>query len=205
MATNVYKTYKSTFKNAILISIISTFLVSSTIFIHNSTKNKILYQTEKENKKLMDQVIPKKLFNTVNKKLYWVKNTLLGDHEYHDLWLFFDKKCPKFAVIKSIAPDGYSGSIHMLISSDFNGKIIRVRILSHKETPGIGDKIELSVSDWINCFSGLTIKSLKDKQLSLRKYGGKIDQFTGATITPQAVTNAVKRTVFFVKKIPFMF
>jgi len=92
----------------------------------------------------------------------------------------------------------------MLVAAYFNGKIIGVRVLSHKETPGIGDKIELSISNWINKFTGMHVSSIEDKNFTLRKYGGQIEQFTGATITPQSVTNAVKRTVVLIKEIPLM-
>ena len=105
-------------------------------------------------------------------------------------------------MIETTAPDGYSGSINMLVAAYFNGTIIGVRVLSHRETPGIGDKIELSISNWITKFSGMHISSINDKNCTLKKYGGDIEQFTGATITPQAVTNSVKRTVIFIKNIP---
>ncbi|WAI11883.1 MAG: RnfABCDGE type electron transport complex subunit G [Buchnera aphidicola (Macrosiphum albifrons)] len=140
------------------------------------------------------------------KKTYKIKNKFLGDDKTHNLWILFKKnKIPEAAIVETTAPDGYSGSIYILVAAYFNGKIIGVRVLSHKETPGIGDKIELSISDWISKFTGMYVSSIKDNNFTLRKYGGKIEQFTGATITPQSVTNAVKRTVIFIKNIPSIF
>ncbi|QCI20270.1 electron transport complex subunit RsxG [Buchnera aphidicola (Brachycaudus cardui)] len=194
-------------KNAFLISLFSTVCVAGTVLINHITKNKIILQKEEEKKILLQQVVPKKIYDTFTKKLYKIKNKYLGDDKTHNLWLLFNNKKnqPEAAIVETTAPDGYSGSINMLVAAYFNGKIIGVRVVSHKETPGIGDKIELSISDWIKKFTNMHVSSLEDKNFSLKKYGGSIDQFTGATITPQSVTNSVKRTVVFIKTIPLIF
>ncbi len=160
----------------------------------------------KRKKKILEEVIPSNMYHMFEKKTYKIKNKFLGDNKTHNLWILFKKnKIPEAAIVETTAPDGYSGSIYMLVAAYFNGKIIGVRVLSHKETPGIGDKIELSISDWISKFTGMYVSSIEDNNFTLRKYGGKIEQFTGATITPQSVTNAVKRTVVFIKNIPSTF
>ena len=72
-----------------------------------------------------------------------------------------------------------------------------VRILSHQETPGLGDKIELAKSNWITSFSGKTLMNESDSRWAVTKDGGMFDQFTGATITPRAVVNAVKKATLY--------
>ncbi|CAL4326179.1 electron transport complex subunit RsxG [Buchnera aphidicola] len=201
------KTRKKILKNAFLISLFSTVCVAGTVLINSITKNKIIYQKEQEKKILLQQVIPKQICQRFTKKLYKIKNKFLGNNKTHNLWLLFSIKNnkPEAAIVETTAPDGYSGSINMLVAAYFDGKIIGVRVISHKETPGIGDKIELSVSNWIKIFTNMRVSSIADKNFLLKKYGGKIDQFTGATITPQSVTNSVKRTVVFIKTIPSIF
>lgn len=199
------KKFQKILKNAFLISLFSTISIAGTVIINNITKNKIIHQIEKEKQYLLEQVIPKNMYNNFYIKLYIVKNKLLGDQKNHNLWLLFKHKKAEAAIVESTAPDGYSGSIKMLVGAYFNGKIINVRIVSHRETPGIGDKIELSVSDWISKFTNMHVSSLEDKHFLLKKYGGDIEQFTGATITPQSVTNAIKRTVVFIKTIPSVY
>jgi len=103
--------------------------------------------------------------------------------------VLFKNKKPVAAIVETTAPDGYSGAINMLVAAYFNGEIINARVLSHKETPGIGDKIDLSISNWITRFTGMYVASIEDKDFKLRKYGGKIEQFTGATITPHFLNN----------------
>lgn len=186
-------------------TLFSFFSLSSIIYVHKMTKKKIMDQKEKEKNVIFTQIIPFNLYHNCKKKHFLVKNKLLGDQKNHNLWLLFKDKKAKAAIVEAVAPDGYSGSISILIAAYLNGKIIGVRVLSHKETPGIGDKIDISISNWITKFNTMKVVSVRDKNFLLKKYGGKIEQFTGASITPQSVSNAVNRTVFFISKIPLIF
>ncbi|MFA5983323.1 MAG: electron transport complex subunit RsxG [Methylococcaceae bacterium] len=96
---------------------------------------------------------------------------------------------------KFTAPDGYSGAINMMIGIDRNGNILGVRVLSHKETPGLGDKIETNKSDWILGFVGRSLENLTAAQWTVKKDGGVFDQFTGATITPRKSIQAINRAL----------
>ncbi len=102
---------------------------------------------------------------------------------------------PTAAAIKTVAPDGYSGNIELLIAINTDGSVSGVRTLLHKETPGLGDKIELRKSDWITKFSGKKLLDSKDNRWAVVKDGGMFDQFTGATITPRAVVNTVRKAI----------
>ena len=94
---------------------------------------------------------------------------------------------------KFTAPDGYSGAINMIMGIDRDGKLLGVRVLSHKETPGLGDKIEAAKSDWILSFVGRSLDNLTPAQWAVKKDGGVFDQFAGATITPRKSVQAVNR------------
>ncbi len=89
---------------------------------------------------------------------------------------------------------GYNGLIRFWVAIDNDQKIRGVRVIQHQETPGIGDKIETNVSDWIYQFDGL---SLSGNGRKLKKDGGQIDQFSGATITSRAMVNAVNHSLEF--------
>ena len=86
-----------------------------------------------------------------------------------------------------MAPDGYNGNIELLIAINVDGSVSGVRTLLHKETPGLGDKIELRKGPWIKTFSGKKVLDDNDNRWAVVKDGGMFDQFTGATITPRAV------------------
>lgn len=98
---------------------------------------------------------------------------------------------PVAAIITTHAPDGYSGTIKLLVAVDFGGQIGGVRVLAHKETPGLGDKIEVAKSDWIKNFYGHSLNAPDKQGWRVKKDGGIFDQFTGATITPRAIVKAV--------------
>ncbi|RAK01801.1 electron transport complex subunit RsxG [Aliidiomarina maris] len=97
--------------------------------------------------------------------------------------------------LRTTAPDGYSGNIHLLVAVNAQGVVQGVRVLAHRETPGLGDKIELRRDDWILSFDGQVVRGDNDPRWAVRRDGGMFDAFTGATITPRAVVNAVERTV----------
>jgi len=89
------------------------------------------------------------------------------------------------------APDGYNGSIDMIVAVNHDGRVAGVRVLAHRETPGLGDAIDLRKSDWILGFNGRSLEDPGPTGWAVRKDGGEFDAFTGATITPRAVVRAV--------------
>lgn len=94
-------------------------------------------------------------------------------------------------ILPVVAPDGYSGRIDLLVGIRADGSIAGVRSVSHRETPGLGDKIDASKSQWILSFNGKSLSMPIPDQWAVKKDGGQFDQFTGATITPRAVVKAV--------------
>ncbi|WP_019626547.1 electron transport complex subunit RsxG [Thioalkalivibrio sp. ALJT] len=130
-----------------------------------------------------------------------VQDTVTLSHELlggHDLpaWFARDRDHAVMGIVFSaVAPDGYSGSIHLLIGVDRDGELLGVRVSSHRETPGLGDAIEAERSDWIHGFAGRSLGDPPPDQWAVRHDGGVFDQFTGATITPRAVVGAVRRTL----------
>ncbi len=102
-------------------------------------------------------------------------------------------------IVPAIAPDGYSGDIKMIVGINRDGSVAGVRVLSHTETPGLGDKVELKKSDWILGFNSKSLTNPDSERWQVQKDGGDFDQFTGATITPRAVVNQVRRALMFAR------
>jgi electron transport complex protein RnfG len=96
------------------------------------------------------------------------------------------------ALAWEISGQGYAGEIRLILGLDTDGSILGVRVLSHAETPGLGDKIEAAKNDWILAFDGLSLGQPAADQWKVVKDGGRFDQFSGATITPRAVVQAIK-------------
>ena len=94
-----------------------------------------------------------------------------------------------------VAPDGYSGKIGIMVGVDPSGLVTGIEILTHAETPGLGDKITLP--DFKQQFVG---KGLDGVDWRVKKDGGDFDQITGATISPRAVVGAVARGLNFFRQ-----
>ena len=100
-------------------------------------------------------------------------------------------------IIEAIAHDGYSGDIKLLIAIRADGSISGVRVLAHKETPGLGDYIDIAHGNWIKLFDNESLEKTAAEQWQVKKDGGQYDYMVGATITPRAVVKAVKQALQF--------
>ena len=106
---------------------------------------------------------------------------------------------PVAVVLNPVAPDGYSGPIRLLVAVRRDGSLGGVRVIAHKETPGLGDRIEEQKSDWILGFSDRSLGDPQPANWKVKRDGGVFDQFTGATITPRAIVKAVRKALEYVQ------
>lgn len=109
----------------------------------------------------------------------------------------FKNSKPAGAIITAIAANGYNGRIKIILGVNYSGEIYAVRVVEHKETPGLGDPIEIKRSNWIEQFSGKSITKPLPSAWAVKKDAGQFDQLTGATITPRAVIGTVKNALTF--------
>ena len=100
-------------------------------------------------------------------------------------------------ILEAIAHDGYSGDIKLLIAIRADGSISGVRVLAHKETPGLGDYIDIAHGKWIKLFDDESVNKTPPTNWQVKKDGGKFDYMVGATITPRAVVKAVLKALQF--------
>jgi electron transport complex protein RnfG len=100
-------------------------------------------------------------------------------------------------IIPAVAPDGYGGALKLVTGVNADGSIAGVRVLSHNETPGLGDKVDLKKSKWVLGFDGKSLQNPSPERWKVKKDRGEFDQFTGATITPRAVTKAVYQSLLY--------
>ena len=107
-------------------------------------------------------------------------------------------------VFEAVAPDGYAGKIRLLIALAPDGTLHGVRVVQHKETPGLGDYIEPKkdknkARPWITQFDGLQPASSEAHDWQVKKDGGRFDAVAGATVTPRAVVKAVRKAALYVE------
>jgi electron transport complex protein RnfG len=133
----------------------------------------------------------------LNPVLVDARDELLGSADPIDVFVIMRGGRPAAAVFATIAPDGYNAEIQLLIGISPDERVTGVRAVRHRETPGLGDAIEIGKSNWITQFDG---KSLSDPPLALwavDRDEGAFDSLTGATVTPRAVVKAVKNTLLY--------
>ncbi len=104
---------------------------------------------------------------------------------------------PVAALFAVTARDGYAGAIRVLIGIEYDGTITGIRILEHRETPGLGDKIVSSRSDWVYQFDGRSLGDPRLEEWAIKRDGGEFDQLTGASVTPRAVIKVTKETLIY--------
>lgn len=94
--------------------------------------------------------------------------------------------------INTFTNKGFSGNIKLMVGLLPDGTINNISVLEHKETPGLGDKMQKSKSPWSEQFNGKKSETFK---LDVTKDGGQIDAITAATISSRAYVDAVKRAI----------
>jgi len=123
--------------------------------------------------------------------------TLKGAHE-KDVTVYRAMKGGKVTGLAyEIHGSGYAGEMKLMLGVDPEGKVLGVRVLAHKETPGLGDWIEVKKGNWILRFSGLSLGNPPVEKWKVKKDGGQFDQFAGATITPRGVVKAIREGLEF--------
>ncbi|MFZ2163745.1 MAG: RnfABCDGE type electron transport complex subunit G [Sideroxyarcus sp.] len=138
-------------------------------------------------KQSLAQVLPGEYENDL------LKDTVTLPGKSGDVLVYRGRRAGKVeAVVYRVIGNGYAGNIVCVMGVSREGKILGVRVISHKETPGLGDKIEPSKGKWIFDFDGKFLGDPPADKWEVKKDGGVFDQFAGATITPRGVVNAVK-------------
>lgn len=95
-----------------------------------------------------------------------------------------------------VLPNGFSGTLTVVVGVNTDGTIAGAKVTSSSETPGLGAKAQ-SDPTWIPQFAGKSA----DGNLAVTKDGGDIVAITGATITSRAVTLAVNTAAKYVQSL----
>ncbi|MEZ8229016.1 electron transport complex subunit RsxG [Vibrio splendidus] len=188
-------------KNGLVLAIFACASTGLVAVTHYLTKDQIKQQEQAQLLSVLNQVIPHDLHdNELFSSCTLVQAEELGTEQAMPAYIAKINGEPSAIAIEAIAPDGYNGAIKVIVGMKIDGTILGTRVLSHQETPGLGDKIDLRVSDWILSFAGKQVTDSNLDHWKVRKDGGDFDQFTGATITPRAVVKSVKQAVQYVNQ-----
>ncbi|SHG01777.1 electron transport complex protein RnfG [Marisediminitalea aggregata] len=190
----------SIIKNGALLALFAVVTTALIAFTFAGTEQKIAEQRAKRLLTTLNEVVPPTLYNNqLALDCLQIDDAALGRGSHAIYRARLDGENQALAA-EFTAPDGYSGNIHLILGVNTQGEVLGVRALDHAETPGLGDKIEMAVSDWMLSFNGKVYKAEDAKRWQVKKDGGQFDQFTGATITPRAVVGAVAKTLAYLNQ-----
>ncbi|MGI9273345.1 MAG: electron transport complex subunit RsxG [Endozoicomonas sp.] len=188
---------KSITRNSLSLGLFAVLTVGLIASTYVFTKERIADQVRAFEARALMEILPRETHDNtlLDTRVTLAPERLLSNTEEKDAFVAFKEGQPVAVILPVVAPDGYSGRIELLVGINVNGSLAGVRAVTHKETPGLGDKISLKVTDWILGFTGKSLQTPKPEGWAVRKDGGQFDQFAGATITPRAVVAAVYRSL----------
>lgn len=195
---------RSISKNSLILGAFAAATAALIALTFERTESRISAAEKKAAQKALFEIVPRErhdndmLANTIT--LSASQAAALGVPSTAEIHVAKKNGEPVALIVPAVAPDGYSGDIKMIVGVNADGSVAGVRVLSHKETPGLGDKVDLNKSSWVLNFDGKSLQNPQPSNWRVKKDGGEFDQFTGATITPRAVVNQVHTVLQFVEQ-----
>lgn len=190
---------KSILKNGLVLAAFALATTALLAITHRLTLPVIQHQQQSQLLNTLNQIIAANSYDNQLQHDCTIVSApqFLGNDKPKHIYRALLQQQPTALAIETTAPDGYSGNIEILVGINAQQQVTGVRVLEHKETPGLGDKVDLRIDDWILSFNGKSL--LNPQNWAVKKDGGSFDQFTGATITPRAVVRAVNQALQYSK------
>jgi electron transport complex protein RnfG len=187
---------RSMMKNSLVLGLFAIVTVGLVAVLQQATAGRIANAEREAQVRALSEILPQGSYdNHLLDNSIQLHDPLLGSKSPQTAYIALKDGQPSAVILRATAPDGYSGAIHLLIGIQADGSLAGVRVLGHKETPGLGDKIELAKSAWIRSFDGKSLSNPGEDGWAVKKDRGEFDQFAGATITPRAVVKAVHKAL----------
>lgn len=207
---NGFTALRMSLRTAVTLLIFTVTFTGLMAFAYRATKATIDASAEAEKMRLINDVLPPAVYDNALLQDYVDTGAVpaLGIDSASRIFRARKGGVPSALVLEAIAPDGYSGRIALLIAVRLREKaeqgteVAGVRVTQHKETPGLGDYIDIrkdrnKARPWITQFGDMSFAKVAQTEWKVKKDGGRFDQVTGATISARAVTNAVGRALNF--------
>lgn len=199
MTSTIIKYALKTTATLITFAFIWTLLLA---LVHKSTEAPITASEAEARLSLFRQIVPDTMHDNhlLNNIIKVSPSALLGNQEPIDIHIAKINNKTAAIILEAVAPDGYSGNIKLLIGIRADGTLSGVRVLSHKETPGLGDYIDVTRGNWIKSFDNESLAKTAPALWNVKKDDGKFDYMAGATITPRAVVKAIFKALRYAKE-----
>ena len=198
---------RASLRTAAILSVFTLVFTTLMAAPYRATKPAIEASAEAEKMKLVGEVLPDALYD--NAPLAdWVDLApcaelgLAAQDDPVRLLRARKAGAPAALVFEAVAPDGYGGRIRLILAVGADDRLLGVRVIGHKETPGLGDYIDPKkdrnkAAPWIRQFDAKGFGEVPAAEWTVKKDGGRFDARAGATISARAVTNATRRALQF--------
>jgi electron transport complex protein RnfG len=180
-------------KNSLMLGFMAVLTTAIIAGVYLNTKTLIKENRRAAEERALLDIVPKSRHNNamLNNFVLVDNETLLSLREQKKIYIARQDNNAVAVIIPATARDGYTGDIDIIVGINVDGTVAGVRVLAHRETPGLGDKVDIKKSNWVNGFIGHSLINPGVDKWKVKKDKGVFDQFTGATVTPRAVTKAV--------------
>ncbi|KFX68718.1 electron transporter RnfG [Pseudomonas taeanensis MS-3] len=184
-------------KNSLVLGLFAITTVGLVALVQQATASRIATSEREAQVRALTEILPTDSYDNhlLDNPIQVHDPILLGNKRPQPAYIALKDGQPSALILRVTAPDGYGGAIQLLVGIRADGQLAGVRALSHKETPGLGDKIELAKSQWIRSFEGKSLSDPNEDGWAVKKDRGSFDQFAGATITPRAVVKATHKAL----------
>ncbi len=193
------KSASGIWRAALVLTVFAVFGALLVAYTHHGTRDRIAQNERAFLLRSLNVIVPESRYDNdfFNDVIHVTDEEFLGTGEPIAIYRATNGGRPVAAILTPVAPNGYGGPIRLMVGINHNGDLAGVRVVSHKETPGLGDDIDVAQSDWIKQFTGLSLQNPVTAKWAVKRDGGDFDQFTGATITPRAVVKAVHNALIY--------
>lgn len=190
---------RSVLRNSLILGVFAIFTVGVIAFIQQATSERIAAEQQRMQMRALNEIVPHERHDNdlLQDSFTIADRTLLQLSTPATAWRARRQGVVTAVILPAVTLDGYSGRIDLLVGIHASGELAGVRIVDHRETPGLGDKFEVAKGDWIFSFNGKSLSVPAPGGWAVRKDGGEFDQFVGATITPRAVVRAVHNALLY--------
>ena len=194
--------YRNSFITAVILCLFAIAGTAMVAFTYDRTRDRIAANEREVLMRKLNVLIPQDDYdNRLFEDTLQVRDEkLLGTNEAVTVYRARREGKPVALVMAPVAPDGYSGTIKLLVGIRYDGTLTGVRVSAHHETPGLGDAIDEERSDWIFGFDGKSLGNPPLDRWRVKRDGGAFDQLTGATITPRAIVKAVRKSLLYYRE-----
>ena len=185
---------RSILRNSLILGVFAIFTAGVIAFIQQVTSERIATERQRMQMRALNEIVPDEQHDNdlLQDSFQIADRRLLRLPAPATAWRARQDGRVSAVILPAVTMDGYSGRIDLLVGIRANGELAGVRVVDHRETPGLGDKLEVAKGDWIFSFDGKSLSVPAYDRWAVRKDGGEFDQFVGATITPRAVVQAVR-------------